>query len=248
MAGPIIADVTLGAKPSDLTFDNTADVIFQNQFGTGTGGTTEAGFFDSNANGTVFTWHSEGPANTSPASPNGATQFFAVGHGDYNGNGSDDILYQNSRTGEIGYNDHLITTQGGWQSLGLGPTPPGGVLDVSGGGFSAQNPNPSPNPPGPGGLNWIVLDTEGHSDFKGEGHDDILFYNTAAYTDAGGTHPLGELFYWDPGPGGSKTFESFGSPHAFGQALHPVAGGVPPTQFPANGIVEGQTGGSGSPV
>src|SRR3954452_22600784 len=158
MAGPIIADVTLGAKPADLTFDNTADVIFQNVLSGGTGNTTEAGFFDSNANGTVFTWQSEGPANSTPGDP--TTQFLAVGHGDYNGNGSDDILYQNTRTGEIGYNDHLIAAQGGWQSLGLGPTPPKGITDISGGTITSQNPNPSPNPPGPGGLNWIVLDTE----------------------------------------------------------------------------------------
>src|SRR3954454_19357738 len=114
------ADVSLGAKPDDLTFDGTADALFQNTRGT-SNGTDQAVFLDSNENGSGFAFNSYGPVNQTvfvvTNDPNGAAtlapangaaphsgsnqgQFFLISHGDYNGNGSDDALFQNPTTGE----------------------------------------------------------------------------------------------------------------------------------------------------
>jgi len=75
-----------------------------------------------------------------------------VTHGDYDGDGKDEVLWRNDApgTGEIGYYDVTDTGAKTWHSLGIAPTT---------------------------AANWTILDTEGHSDFTGDHVDDVFWYN-----------------------------------------------------------------------
>jgi len=112
--------------------------------------------------------------------------FNQIGSGDYDGDGIDETLLSQGPGGVIGY--YNVTDSGfqSWQALN------------------------QPHPAAP----WIFLDTEGRSDFTGDGSDDLLFLNSGT----------GEVAFWDINAGGAVSFVSLGARPGWLPVVDPLGG------------------------
>jgi hypothetical protein len=118
----------------DFYGSGTDDILFRNST------TGDIGFY-AMSNGAVTGWHDIGIANTA-YSVVGVGDFY--GSGNVNANGTDDILFQNKTTGDIGFYSMSNGAVTGWHDIG--------VVDTA----------------------YSVV---GVGDYYGNGTDDILFRN-----------------------------------------------------------------------
>ncbi|MGZ3273090.1 MAG: beta strand repeat-containing protein [Caulobacteraceae bacterium] len=165
----------------DFNGDGTADVIFRNHI-TGDWGYAAMGWNGSAA----FTWTPLGPSTPSYA---------IAGTGDFNGDGTSDIIFRDPATGDWGL--AAMNRSGGfsWRDIGVtsaayaidgtGDFNGDGVADIifrdhSTGdwGYAAMHRN--------GGLTWVPLGAstpsysiDGTGDFNGDGVADVIFRNHA---------------------------------------------------------------------